>query len=455
MTRARAVGRVTGTSVASASDVAAAAEHRPVGGARPLGRVEADHRVLDRILAKNQLRSVYQPIIDLQSGVVAGFEALARGPRGSSLESPDALFDAARRAGRLNEVEWACRAAAIEGALAADIGTQLTLFINVEPKVLGSGIPPQLEQLFRTASRKLRIVLELTERDLTRHPAELLSLVAWARSQWWGVALDDVGAEEESLALLPLVAPDVVKLDMRLLHGPASPEDDAVIEAVQDHAARTGAAVLAEGIENDQHLEAAHRLGATLGQGWHYGFPGEIGSPPTRRVAPVRLLPPPDRRRTVTPFSLLHDADDAVDRVDADVLAKALDDIEHRAARLGRPSILVACIGDDAAAIPALADRYARLAEHCTFVGIAGVGMPAVPAPGVKGIAVPERHAMARERAVVLIGPNVACAAAGRPVTGRGDLVEGWELLATDDRDAVLPVAKLLMSETFPGAGRA
>src|SRR5581483_727961 len=131
--------------------------------------------------------------------------------------TPAALFAAAREAGRVAELEWACRAAAIQGALDAGLGSRHSLFVNVEPSIIGRGLPTAVVGLLRTAARKLRVVLELTERDLCRRPAELLDLVAWARAQWWGVALDDVGTAEESLALLPLVEPDVIKLDLRLV----------------------------------------------------------------------------------------------------------------------------------------------------------------------------------------------------------------------------------------------
>src|SRR5437879_4432544 len=214
----------------------------PVPGRVAKGRGADDAAAIQRlfvqVLDRQKVRSVYQPIIDLKSGDIAAFEALARGPEGTPLESPGMLFGTGRKLGLLNELEWACRAAALQGALDASLGTQISLFINVEPSVVGGVIPANVEALFRRAERKLRIVLELTERDLTRRPADLLRLVAWARERYWGVALDDVGAEPESLALLPFVEPDVVKLDMKLIQEELTSDEEAVVDAVQRYAKR-------------------------------------------------------------------------------------------------------------------------------------------------------------------------------------------------------------------------
>jgi hypothetical protein len=70
-----------------------------------------------RILDHGLVRAVYQPIVELDTGALVGFEALARGPEDSALQRPDMLFAAAREAGLVAELEWACRAAAVAGAL--------------------------------------------------------------------------------------------------------------------------------------------------------------------------------------------------------------------------------------------------------------------------------------------------------------------------------------------------
>jgi EAL domain-containing protein (putative c-di-GMP-specific phosphodiesterase class I) len=210
---------------------------------------------LARIIDGRAVRAVFQPLIDLASGDVVGFEALARGPAGSMLESPGALFEAAYGIGRVAELDWVCRAAA-SGAR-AELDPALRLFVNCETASLGVACPDDLWPAVDVAERRLRVVMEVTERAVARDPAGLLGAVARARAVGWGVALDDVGAEPASLAVMPFVRPDVIKLDLRLVQGRTTAEVARIVNAVRAQAELTGARILAEGIETRRHAEIA------------------------------------------------------------------------------------------------------------------------------------------------------------------------------------------------------
>src|SRR5436305_3871019 len=120
------------------------------------------------------------------------------------------------------------------------------------------------------AAKNLLAFAEVTERALTHNPAQLLESVRRLRARGFGLALDDVGADPRSLALLPLLRPDVVKLDLKLIHDHPSRASGEVMNAVCAYAEQSGAEIVAEGVENDRHLLAAHSLGATLAQGWYF-----------------------------------------------------------------------------------------------------------------------------------------------------------------------------------------
>jgi len=160
-----------------------------------------------------QVHSLYQPVVHLQTRTVIGYEALARGPEGTELYTPDALFAAARAQGTLGELDWACRIAAFDGAVKAHLPSTLELFVNVEAAALNAPPPPGAAAAL-SAAGGLSVVIELTERDLTGDVAGLLRAVERARAQGWRIALDDVGAAPASLALLPFLRPEIIKLDL-------------------------------------------------------------------------------------------------------------------------------------------------------------------------------------------------------------------------------------------------
>jgi len=111
------------------------------------------------------------------------------------------------------------------------------------------------------------VLYEVTERGLSERPAELLAEVERVRALGFGIAIDDLGTDWRSLALLPFIRPDVVKLDMALIQGPLTDAGLAMATAVRSYAGETGAQSLAEGIETAEHEGRADLFGAELGQG--------------------------------------------------------------------------------------------------------------------------------------------------------------------------------------------
>lgn len=108
-----------------------------------------------------------------------------------------ALFEAARAEGRLADLDLVCARAAVDGALDGRLHAPATLFVNAEPEAM-SHDATQLAA--RAAGTSLPIVVEITERALTARPAEPLEAVDRLRAAGFGIALDDVGADERSLA---------------------------------------------------------------------------------------------------------------------------------------------------------------------------------------------------------------------------------------------------------------
>jgi len=397
------------------------------------------------------IRSVYQPVVALGTRAVVGYEALARGAAGSEHESPVALLRAAREQGRLPEVEWACRAAALEGALRARLAPPLTVFVNLEPEVV-TRAPQSLRELVARASRELRVVVELTERSLAWRPAELLRTVAWVRRQGWGVAVDDVGADPLSLALMPLLEPDVVKLDLGLLRRRPDAPLAQVVAAVSAHAERTGATVLAEGIETEEHLRTALAMGATLGQGWLFGRPGDLAQAPPPPDRPVVLVRP--RPSVAARGSVFDDVavGQGVQRSTKPLLQAMSQHLEVQALACGPMTLLLSSIEDARFFSPRTAARYQQVAARAALVAVLGKGMPVQPVQGVRGGLLDPQDPICPEWAVVVVSPHFTGALVARDLHDRGTAEERrFDYVLTYDRELVLRAATALLGRLVTG----
>jgi EAL domain-containing protein (putative c-di-GMP-specific phosphodiesterase class I) len=403
------------------------------------------HDVIDR----RAVTSVFQPLIDLTTRRLLGYEALSRGPAGTPWESPATLFAAARAAGRDSELDWVCRAAAYRAAL--DAGLEQTLFVNMEPTAWGTPCPDDLAPVVALAQRRLRVVTEMTERAIAADPSGLLSATASCRSAGWGVALDDVGADPMSLALMPFVHPDVVKLDMQLLHAPDHPHTAHVVAAVGAYAEASGAVILAEGIETADHERIALTMGATVGQGWLYGRPAPLPDPPVPMVGELPLLRSPATDPAGgTPFDIV-----AAHRPTVVTTKSALMPMSRYLEALARDShqapVLLACFQEARHFTPATARRFAAIAQRSPLVAALGMNLSDEPAPGVRGAHFGAGDALRGEWNVLVVGPHQAAALVARDLGDTGPEADRRFAFATTyDRALVVAAARSLLHWLAP-----
>ncbi|HET6878178.1 MAG TPA: EAL domain-containing protein [Jatrophihabitans sp.] len=307
---------------ASAGSERAAWPSWPAPALRLVGGERGDvPQLVDEVLDTGAVQTVFQPVVHLRSGEVVGFEALSRGPAGTELESPLALIAAAQDCGRLADLDWLCRAAAVQAAAAGGLPSNLSWFVNVDPAGLEQDCPAHLRSVFGSARDSVRLILEVVEREVTCNVTRLIHATGRARRNAWGVATDDLGEQAAALAFLPFFRPDVVKLDMSLLRGMPNAEVAAVTAAVRAYAEGAGAVVLAEGIETEEQHRLAAVVGATYGQGYLFGMPGPL---PEYLPAPAHPIPLRQRApasRPPTPMEVLSAA--------GSVQQARLGDLEH------------------------------------------------------------------------------------------------------------------------------
>lgn len=395
------------------------------------------------------IRSVYQPVVDLDTNTIVGYEALARWPQFPAVE-PETVFTAATARGVVREVDWACRLAAIEGALDAGIGHQHTLFLNVEPDGPDE-VPGYAETLVRAATEQLSIVVELTERTLLSDPAALLAQIEHARSTGCAIAVDDVGTDPAALALLDFIAPDIVKLDRSLLHRDLNAVQADILATVRAHAEATGAVFLAEGIETAAHLDRARALGCTLGQGFLLGRPGELPSPVAGNPATPSWTPPHrrptarrDRPTPATPSELFDHLAPTIGR--KPLILALTRQIEDDAIAMPGPSIVLSCFQSADRFDAAVGERYAAMARMNPFVASLGAGMGSEPAPGVRGTDLSEDDPLTREWAIAVVGHHHFAALVARDCGDAGDDDDRrFEFVHTFDRRIVVAAARSLM----------
>jgi len=275
------------------------------------------------------------------------------------------------------------------------------------------------------------------------------------RSRGWGFALDDVGADWRSVALMPFLRPDLVKLDMRLVQEPFGADAAAVVRAVRAYADASGAEILAEGIETEEHERRALSWGATLGQGWLYGRPAALPAVPvTGAHAGRRLVAHPAPVGGRTPAQVAEEAGARFDVARKAALLAHSIAIERRALADPDPVVVLGTFQSARHFTPATAVRYARLARRSAFVGAFGVGLGDSPAAGVRGASLDVNEQLTGEWNVIVVGPRQAAALIARDLGDRSaEADRRFAHTLIEDRDLVLRAARALMLRVAGSAG--
>ncbi|MFN8622755.1 MAG: EAL domain-containing protein [Chloroflexota bacterium] len=239
--------------------------------------------MVDQVIRERTLRAVFQPIVDMTTGDVVGFEGLTRPSPGAPFTNPGSLFEAAEAAGRTVELDAACFATVAEGARA--IPPDRVVTINLSPRTLEAPDFSVEGVLATLAAHELapgRVILELTEREAVQDLDKLRENLSALQRAGVRIAADDVGAGNAGLRLLSQFRFDIVKVDLGLVQeGANNDASRAVLRSLRDLAQRWGAFVIAEGIETPTQLKVVRELGLAAGQGYLIGRPGSyVDLPP-------------------------------------------------------------------------------------------------------------------------------------------------------------------------------
>jgi diguanylate cyclase (GGDEF)-like protein len=252
----------------------------------PLGDASA---AVAQLIAHQQMLGVYQPIVELASGAVLGYEGLTRPQPPSPFENPAQLFEAAEASGRSLALDRACLEMLVRGARGLD--DRQVLSVNLSPVSIEAaefGPGTILAILGRHGFAPQRLVIELTEREQIGDMGRVRDRLEACRRTGMRLAVDDLGAGNAGLRLLSELRFDILKVDLAMVQrSTGAGMSGAVLGSVVSLAASTGALVIAEGIEEERHLAQIRELGVSAGQGYLLGRPDALPASPAAVAPPV------------------------------------------------------------------------------------------------------------------------------------------------------------------------
>ena len=235
----------------------------------------------DRALEK--LWIAFQPIVAWTNQSVYGYEALVRSTE-TVLSTPEQLFAAAERLGRIHDLGRAIRREVAACASASPDGA--TIFVNLHAGELGD--EALYDRSAPLSSEAHRIVLEITDRAPLHQVPDLRERAAELRTLGYRIAIDNLGVGCAGLSSLSRLEPDVAKLDMALIRGvDGSNRRASIIRSMLSvWKNELGARVVCEGVETAAERDALELLGADLLQGFFFA-PPEPGFRRPSRFAPA------------------------------------------------------------------------------------------------------------------------------------------------------------------------
>jgi EAL domain-containing protein (putative c-di-GMP-specific phosphodiesterase class I) len=229
-----------------------------------LGDREAEIAAIRDVIDGDRFHSVFQPIVELGTGRVVGYEALTRFDSG---QPPDVVFERANRVGLGTALEKVTLAAGLAAARSLELSSAW-LSVNLSPEFIHT---EDVSAALREAPRPL--VLEVTEHVAIEDYAALTEAVR-ALGPSIRLAVDDAGAGIANLRHVLELCPDVVKLDIVLVRGIGDDEArQALVAGMVHFAARGRFFLIAEGIETEEERDTLISLGVRLGQGYLIGRP--------------------------------------------------------------------------------------------------------------------------------------------------------------------------------------
>ncbi|HEY9786558.1 MAG TPA: EAL domain-containing protein, partial [Candidatus Obscuribacterales bacterium] len=231
--------------------------------------ISAARDIVEVLTDGAHFRTVFQPVIDLSTENVAGYEIFSRGPDGA-FESPAEFFRVCVENNILTNVDISC----LKSCIAATNGVRQTMrfHVNVFPSTLLDTPINELVTLFPSERDGRIFCVEISEQQFIGDPGYLREHINALKAAGILVAIDDVGFGRSSLESLILLEPDLVKVDRKYVTGVAKePSKARLLRRLANVAKSLGAEIVAEGIETKDDIPVLKDIGVHYGQGYLWG----------------------------------------------------------------------------------------------------------------------------------------------------------------------------------------
>jgi EAL domain-containing protein (putative c-di-GMP-specific phosphodiesterase class I) len=237
---------------------------------------------LKTVIGERRLRPAFQPVRHLPDGAIMGYEALIRGPEGSTLEPPTVLFAVAHENEMDVELETVCLET-IFAHLPRAVGNR-RLFVNASAMLLRHPVFLDERNLAAINRSHADVVVEISEKEMVRDYGTFQEVLGLVRRAKMKIAIDDAGSGYSGLEAILHLKPDYIKVAdslVRNLHADAIKRE--IITSLAAIGKRIGAALIAEGIEIEPERRALVDLGIEFGQGYLLGKPSfQVSTRPAR-----------------------------------------------------------------------------------------------------------------------------------------------------------------------------
>ncbi|MFC5468703.1 EAL domain-containing protein [Cohnella suwonensis] len=230
---------------------------------------------MEQLLEQGSISVLAQPIMNLTSGDVHGWEILTRGPEGSPLHLPDELFRFASQARMLSRLEFLVVKRALEEISAR--GIREPVFLNVTASTLSH--PLFLSHVLQCLEKQQplcpqQVYFEITERHQITDMASMIEILRKYRKHGFRFAVDDAGSGYSGLHWIGELVPELIKIDRSVIrHVDREAVKESLLRAIVTAAREINCDIVAEGVEREEEADMLFKLDVSMGQGFYFARP--------------------------------------------------------------------------------------------------------------------------------------------------------------------------------------